>query len=596
MPDNSNKLSQFWQELKRRKVVRVITVYAAAAFVILELVDIITEPFGLPDWTLKLVVVLLSIGFVVSIFLSWFYDFNTEGELEKTKPVQLVKKEDKAVSSSTWKIASYISFAVIIGLITFHFVSANNRSEKIAILEKSIAVLPFENMSDDESNAHLGGAFTDEIIIELQKIKTFDRVLSRTSTMQYDENRPTIPEIAEKLNVNYIIEGSIQRHEEEVRVRVQVIRANQEDHIWAEVYNGKWKDIFSIQDEIAYKVANELKTVLSKEEIEQIDQQQTDNPEAYDMYLKGRYFWNKRTESGTKDAIEYFSEAIAKDSNYALAFAGLADAYIVLAIYEWFLPYQESYLKAKEIALDALKIDPNLAEACTSLALVKLHYEWDWSGASINFNKAIELNPDHETAHHWYSLHLTAVGLHDEAIAEAKHAQKLNPFSPIIVRNVGRRLYFARMYDQALDESLKALTITPDFFPTYWTLSLIYLQKEMFSEAILEMQKAVEYSGDSFLIKSLLGYVYGATDNQAKAQVILDSLLSKSKEGTVPAIAFANIYIGLGENDNAIHWLEKAYDERSSELINLNASPIFDPLRSEPRFQDLVDQMNFPDY
>jgi TolB-like protein/Tfp pilus assembly protein PilF len=591
-----NIISRFWQELKRRNVVRRNTVYAATAFVILELVSILIEPFGLPDWTLKLVVLLLSVGFVVSLLLSWFYDFNPEGELEKALPVQLVKMEDNPVSSSTWKIASYISFVVIIGLITFNFVSGNNRSEKIAILEKSIAVLPFENMSDDENNAHLGGAFTDEIIMELQKIKAFDRVLSRTSTMQYDENRPTIPEIAEKLNVNYIIEGSIQRHEEEVRIRVQVIRANQEDHIWAGEYNGKWKDIFSIQDEIAYKVANELKTVLSEEEIEQIDQQQTDNPDAYDMYLKGRYFWNKRTENGTKDAIEYFSKAIELDTNYALAYAGLADAYIILAIYDWYLPYQESYLKAKEIALNALEIDPTLAEAYTSLALVKFYYEWDWSGASINFKRAIELNPDHETAHHWYSMYLTVVGKHDDAIAEAKHARELNPFSPIIVRNVGRRLYFARKYDQASEESLKALTITPDFFPTYWTLGLIYLQKGMFSEAILEMQRAVEYSGDSFLIKSILGYVYGVTGNQAKAQVILNSLLEKSKEGTVPSIAFAYIYIGLGDNDNAINWLEKAYDERSSKLVYLNASPIFDPLRSEPRFLDLVDQMNFPDY
>ena len=591
-----NRIIHFWKELKRRNVVRRNAVYAGTAFVILELVSIVQEPFGLPEWTVKLVVVVLIISFIVSLILSWFYDINPEGELEKTKPVHMVKNEDKRVSSSTWKIASYISFVVIVGFILFHFVSSNNRSKKIANLEKSIAVLPFENMSDDDSNAHLGAAFTDEIIMELQKIKAFDRVLSRTSTMQYGENRPTIPEIAEKLNVNYIIEGSIQRYEEEVRIRVQVIRANQEDHIWADEYDGKWKNIFSIQDEIAYKVANELKAVLSKEEIEKIDKQPTDNPEAYDLYLKGRYFWNRRTEKDTKDAIEYFSDAIAKDTNYALAYAGLADAYIVLAMYEWHLPPQVSYLKAKEIALEALKIDSTIAEAYTSLALVKLHYEWDWNGASEDFKRAIELNSDYETAHHWYSLYLSAVGLHDEAIAEAKYAREINPFSPIIIRNVGRRLYLARRYDQASEESLKALIITPDFFPTYWTLGLTYLQKEMFSEAILEMQKAVEYSGNSYFIKSLLGYIYGATGNQTKAQMILNDLLEISKEENVPPIAFANIYIGLGDHDNAINWLEKAYEERSSKLIDLNISPIFDPLRSDSRFQDLVDRMNFPDY
>ncbi|TFH27214.1 MAG: hypothetical protein E4H10_04615 [Bacteroidia bacterium] len=596
MLGNLKNLSLFWQEVKRRNVVRRNTVYAATAFVILELVDIITDPFGLPAWTLKLVVVLLSVGFIVSLIVSWNYDISPEGVLEKTKPAHKAKNEALPITSAGWKIATVVSFLIIIGLIVLNILPSNSQSQNLEELEISIAVLPFVNMSDDEKNVHLGGAFTDEIIMELQKIKAFDRVLSSTSTMQYSENRPTIPEIAEKLNVSYIIEGSIQRHEEEVRIRVQVIRAKQEDHIWADEYNARWDDIFSIQDEIAFKVANELKTVLSSEEIEQIDKQPTDNSEAYDMYLKGRYFWNKRTEKDTKDAIEYFSDAISKDKNYALAYAGLADAYVILAIYEWYLPQQESYMKAKKIASEALKIDPTLAEAYTSLALVKLHHEWDWDGASNDFKRAIQLYPDYETAHHWYSLYLTAVGRHDESIREAKQAQELNPYSPIIVRNVGRRLYFAHKYEQAFEESLNALNLAPDFFPTHWTLGLLYLQKGMFPEAISSLQNAVRYSGDNLYVKSLLGYVYGATGNQGKAQEILNGLLEAAKQAYVPAIAFVNVYIGLGDNDKAILWLEKAYEERSAKLIDLNVNPIFDPLRSDPRFKELVSRMNFPDF
>ena len=279
MPNKSNNPFQFWEELKRRRVIRVIPVYAAASFVLLELVDIISEPFGLPDGTLKLVTVLLVIGFVISIVLTWIYDVTPEG-IEKTKPSKEVTSSEKQPASTGWKIATFVSILIIIAFVVFYIAGYKKESSAISELEKSIAVLPFENMSVGEEYSHLGGAFTDEIILELQKIKEFDRVLSRTSTMQYKDTRPTIPEIAEKLGVNYIIEGSIQRYNENVSIRVQVIRAEQEDHIWADEFDGKWEDIFYIQDEIAFQVAKELKTVLSSEEVDQINKIPTVNPEA----------------------------------------------------------------------------------------------------------------------------------------------------------------------------------------------------------------------------------------------------------------------------------------------------------------------------
>ncbi|GAG15137.1 unnamed protein product, partial [marine sediment metagenome] len=255
------------------------------------------------------------------------------------------------------------------GFVIFNVVSNTERSRDIQKLEKSIAVLPFENMSVDEEYSHMGDAITDEIILELQKIKEFDRVLSRTSTMQYKDNRPTIPEIAEKLGVNYIIEGSIQRHKEDVSIRVQVIRAIHEDHVWGDEYDGKWEDIFSIQDEIALKVADELKAVLSPEEIRKIEKNPTENLEAYNLYLKGRYFWNKRTVEGFQMGIKYFDQAIEEDPVYSLAYAGIADCNNLLGWHD-LLPSKEVYPKAKAAAEKALMMDKTLSEAHASLAYV----------------------------------------------------------------------------------------------------------------------------------------------------------------------------------------------------------------------------------
>lgn len=316
----------------------------------------------------------MCIGLIVSIILSWIYDIKPEGGLEKTKPANKAEAEDIPVRSNSWKIASYTSFVIIVALIIINIVSANSRSREISILEKSIAVLPFDNMSLNEEYGHLGDAFTDEIILELQKIEEFERVLSRSSTLQYKNDRPTIPEMAEKLGVNYIIEGSIQRHKEDVSIRVQVIRAKNEDHIWANEYNGKWEDIFSIQDKIALKIANELKTVLSPEEIEQIEKQPTVNPEAYNLYLKGRNYWHQRTEEDLKQSIFYFNQAIELDSNYALAYAGLADSYFIMAWWGWY-PLKDGYSQAKELAQKALSINPDIAEAHATLGGIATWYD-----------------------------------------------------------------------------------------------------------------------------------------------------------------------------------------------------------------------------
>jgi len=405
-----NKLCQFWQELKRRKVVRVITVYAAAAFVILELADIVAPSLGLPDWTLNFIIILLCVGFIIAVILSWIYDIHPEGGIVRTESAEKVSKEPIQPSSQGWKITSYISFVVIVGLILFHILSSNNRSREISNLETSIPVLPFENMSNDEEYSHIGGAFTDEIIMELQKIAAFDRVLSRTSTMQYEENRPTIPEIAAKLKVNYLIEGSIQRHEDDVRIRIQVIRAIEEDHIWAEVYEGKWEDIFSIQAEIAFEVASELEMVLTPKEKQLIEKIPTTNLTAYDFYQRGREeYWRSllNLEYGTalKQAEFFFNKALEYDPEYALAYSGLAMVHYS-KYYTWSRSgekysadfYQSENLDSMNLlAQRAMDFDDQIADAYFAKGV----YEQERGNLTEGLeymNDALKINPNHTLA------------------------------------------------------------------------------------------------------------------------------------------------------------------------------------------------------
>jgi TolB-like protein/Flp pilus assembly protein TadD len=578
-----NKLSQFWQELKRRKVVRVITVYAAAAFVLLELVDIVSPSLRLPEWTMNLIIVLLIVGFIITVIVSWIFDIHPEGGIVKTEPAHKLSKEDKLVSSRGWKIASYISFVVIVGLIVLNIIPRSGKSKEISILEKSIAVLPFDNMSVDEEYSHMGDAITDEIILELQKIKEFDRVLSRSSTMQYKDNRPTIPEIAEKLGVNYIIEGSIQRHKEDISIRVQVIRAKNEDHVWADEYDGRWEDIFSIQDEIAFKVANELKTVLSPEEIEQIEKKPTENPEAYNLYLKGRYFWNYRTEETLLKAIEFFIQAVKQDSNYALAYVGLADSYAMLPWYA--LPSNPAYsLKAEQAALKALEIDNSLAEAHASMGHINYN-AWKFETAEKEYLKAIELDSEYATAHHWYAMLLNCKGRYDQAINEILKARNLDPLSLVINRNVGVIYISARQYDNAIEALNKVIEIDPEFPHLQHNLARAYLYKGMYENALSAIQK----NEDKF--KVWRGIIYAQMGHLDKANQILDELILDSKSIYISPFDLALLHFSLGSEEQGFSSLEKAYEIHDLRLEGIRCYPELDEFSSNPRFNDLLKKM-----
>jgi TolB-like protein/thioredoxin-like negative regulator of GroEL len=477
-------------------------------------------------------------------------------------------------------LSGFLLFVVIVVAVLFVF-NVIGGKKKIKELEKSIAVLPFDNMSVGEEYLHIGDAITDEIILELQKINEFDRVLSRTSTMQYKDNKPTIPEIAEKLGVNYLIEGSIQRYKEDVKIRVQVIRAKNEDHIWGNEYNGKWEDIFYIQDQIAFKVANELKTVLSPKEIEKIEEKPTENPKAYNLYLKGRYFWNYRTEETLLKAIDFFEQAIAQDSNYALAYSGLADSYSMLP---WYAPPSnpEYFLKAKQAALKALEKDNSLAEAHTSLGYVN-NNEWKFETAEKEYLKAIELDPEYSTVHHWYAMLLACTGHFDQAIDEILKACNQDPLSLITNLNLGAIFTSARQYDNAIEALNKVIEIDPEFSTLQFDLARAYLNKGMYENALSAVQK----SGS----KVWEGIIYAQMGQLDKANQLLDELVMLSKTEYVSPFQLGMLYFSLDSVEKGFSCLEKAYEIHDLQITEIKMYPELAKFSSDLRLVNLLKKM-----
>ena len=548
MPDSPNKLFQFWQELKRRKVVRVITIYAAAAFVILQLVEILAPSLRLPEWTMNFILVLLIVGFIIAVILSWIYDINPEVGLEKTKPVISKKKEEITTTSTGWKIATYISILIILSFVALFITNGVRRSSDMSKLEKSIAVLPFENWNYDEEYSHLGDAMADEIILQLQYIDQFDRILSRTSTIQYKNSEKSIPVIAEELGVNYIITGSIQPQKEEVSIRVQVIRGIEEDHIWGDEFNGRWEDIFKIQDDIAIKVAKELKTVLSPKELERIEKKPTEIIKAYDLYLLGKNYLNKRTAEDLELSIQYFMEAIILDESYARAYTGLADAYIIGADWNFLIP-ETAYQRAHELAQKAIKLDDQIAESYTTLAAVIDILEFDYNKVESLYLSAIRLNPNHAGGYYGYALFLTRLRRYEEAISNMNRAIELDPLSPAIIYNSGFIYYLSGDCDKSLSQLRETLKIDSLFKPVSFQMFLCQFQKGNITEAISHYNKLVvnEPACIDFTKKANVIYIESGKDELLK--YIIESELKSSDPSTR---ILAILYSLSGDKEKAL--------------------------------------------
>jgi serine/threonine protein kinase/Flp pilus assembly protein TadD len=458
--------------------------------------------------------------------------------------------------------------------------------------QPSIAVLPFANLSADPEQEYFCDGMADEIINGLTHIESL-RVVAQTSTFAFKGKHEDIREIGKKLNVETLLEGSVRKVGNRLRITAQLINVADGYHLWSEKYDrnvGEMccpEDIFAIQDDISLAIVDILKVKLLGKEKATLQKHYTDNLEAYDLYLKGRYFWNKRTEESLKRSIQYFQQAIEKDPHYALAYSGLADSYITLQDYSS-IPPAEVYPKAKEAALKALEIDDTLAEAHTSAAQV-LFRHWDWESAESEYKKAIELNPNYPTAHHWYALLLMYMARFEEAIEEIERAQKLDTLSLVINRNLALVFFYARQYDRALDAVQKTLEIGPNFSMTHSTLGAIYLQKSMYEEALAEFQKERVLSDVwDHELENLIGITYAKMGERTKASKVLGDLIKRWEQEYASPFYIARVYFALEESDRGFKWLNKAHQERDSCLLEMKVDPIFDRVRSDPRFKALL--------
>jgi len=583
------KPHNFWQELKRRKVVRVIIVYAAAAYVILELVSIIAEPFGLPEWTLKFVFVLLCIGLVISIILSWVYDITPEG-VKKTKHVSKDPKVETPASSNGWKIATYTSIVVIIGLL---MINIFGREKKFEELEKSIAVLPFENLSSDEEHAWFSDGITDVIINQLSKISSY-RVIGRTSTLKYKEEKKSIPEIGEELGVNYIIEGTVQRQENAMRISVQLVRVFNEDHIWSDLYDRELKDIFTVQTDIAKRIADELKTALTPEEKERVEKKYTMNPEAYNLYLKGRFFWGRRTEEGLSKSVEYFKEAIVLDPDYALAYAGLADAYYIQGYWGW-LPKEEGYTLAEETVLKALKIDNNLAEAHTVMGAMYAWKEWNWEKARKEYEHAIKLDPNFVTAHHYYSELLDILGENKKAREQIDRAIELDPFLPVLRYLSAIYYYNEGLLENSFDEYNTLQELDPGYGngEVHWGKFYIHIMKNEDLNALEEVKKAIKMDSSTALEAERVSTLY----SNSGINGVINLLIELELQETIPSpYKLARLYLMLDQKEEALTCLEKGLENKYKSIALIYNELDFHNLRSEVRFQEMLKKLGLSEY
>jgi eukaryotic-like serine/threonine-protein kinase len=458
---------------------------------------------------------------------------------------------------------------------------------------ESLAVLPLQNLSGDPTQEYFADGMTEELITDLSKIEAI-RVISRTSAMRYKGSSKSLPEIARELNVEGLVEGSVERSADRVRITAQLIYAPTDTHLWAESYERSLRDVLSLQDEVARDIANKIRIRLTPTEQTRLSNSGPVDPQAYQFYLEGRYYWSMRTEEGIEEGIKYFRKAIERDPRYALAYAGVADSYFALAGYR-IMPGKEVFPVAKEAALKALEIDEGLAEAHTPLAAVLAENDFDLIAAEKEVRRAIELNPNYATAHQWYAeVVLVPLGRREEAIAEMERALQLDPLSLAINTDFGYILYLEREPDRAIAQLQKTLAMYKSFPAPHLYLGRAYVQKRMFAEAMQEFQTAAKVSGGHPFYRAWLGYGYALSGNSSEAIRILDQLTQGSGGKYVSSYDVAAICVGLGRQDQAVRWLQKAYEERASHFHHIGVEPIFDPLRSDPRFEELVRRIGLP--
>jgi TolB-like protein/DNA-binding winged helix-turn-helix (wHTH) protein/Tfp pilus assembly protein PilF len=496
-------------------------------------------------------------------------------------------------SDRLWRKKSWLLFAGALGIILIAALAVHFRGSRAQSQQPGtrlmLAVLPFQNLTGDSTQDYFSDGLTEEMIMRLG---SFDAgrlgVIARTSVMHYKNSQTPLDQIGRELGVQYVIEGSVRRDANDVRVTAQLIQVKDQTHLWARQYDRELKGLLALQGEIAQEIADEIQLTLGDRKLAAQPALSPQTYEAYDLYLKGQYFFNKRTVAGLEQAIGYFQQATAKDPNLTRAYAGLADSYALMPGYSG-RPPDEYISKARAAALKALAVDESLPEAHTAFALIVQNYDWDWQTSEKEFRRAIELNPNYATAHHWYAEHLMWRGRFDEAFRESERARQLDPLSLIIAADNGAILFYSRQYDRAIEKWRSVLEMDPDF-PRANVIMVAYVEKGMYAAALANVKKRrpVASAQDQWWYWSSLAYIYGRSGQTAEARHAFNELLQSNRRHPIDPRIIAWNYAGLGDKEQALAWLEKAYVQHSTELVSLKVNPGYDLLRGDPRFQDLL--------
>jgi serine/threonine-protein kinase len=583
------KPGNFFAELKRRNVYRVAVAYLVVAWLFIQAASIFLPAFDAPPWAMKVVIIFLVLGFPTALALSWAFEITAEGiKLESE-----IKPNESITRRTGRKIVGLTIVVAVVagGLFIFQVFRSKERAASIApgsIPAKSIAVLPFANLSHDPDNAYFSEGIEDEILTRLAKSAEL-KVVSRTSTERFKSSPSSVQDIARQLGVANILEGSVQKESNQVRVNVQLIKAATDEHLWADTYDRKLTDIFAVESEIARTVAGMLRAKLTGSAEQVLASRPTENPEAHQLYLRGRYFWNRRTLENLKKALGYFQQAIEEDPSYALAYAGLADSYSLMPVYSN-NPPKEDIERAISAAHRALELDDSLAEAHTSLGNA-LEVDCQFSAAEEEFKRAIALNPNYATAHQWFGECYQAQGRFAESLAQLQQAQELDPLSLIINSVLGSNLCTAGHLDEAVEQLRKTLEIDANFGPAQFMLGQVFEAKGDLKGAKTAYEKAAAI-GLTPMRQAMVARMDVMTGEREKARKILDALANSPEPGEAQPYPLALIHLAFGEKEEALRLLEKAYEERNIQLAgntgSLKTDPRLDPLRADPRFEKLV--------
>jgi TolB-like protein/tetratricopeptide (TPR) repeat protein len=583
-------------ELRRRNVYKVAVAYTIVGWLLVQVATQVFPFLEIPNWVVRLVIALVGIGFPIALVIAWAFEATPEGikrtEVADAMPVSAATRRKK----HAWIYVVVIAAAISVTLFFLGRYTAGNKSVAFVPNElpaKSIAVLPFDNLSRDPDNAYFAEGVQDEILTRLAKVADL-KVISRTSTQRFKSAPSDLREIAKQLGVMNIVEGSVQKANDQVRVNVQLINAMTDAHLWADTYDRKLIDIFSVESEIAKTIADTLQVKLSGSEKQMMAAQPTTDTTAYELYHKGRSLWERRSGDNIPKAISFYEQAIARDPNYALAYAGLAQAYILLPFYTGADRF-DAYLKAKDAALKALRLDSNLAEAHAALGKVLFFSEIDLAGAMREYKRAIELEPNDATAHHWFGNDsLAALGQFEEAIAEGKRSVELDPLSVVINVDLGETFYYARRYDEAARQMRKALEIDPTSFYAHYNLGIVLQLKDDLSGAIAEYEKAKQL-GDNPLVSALWASAKALAGDKNAALRMLSEFDELSRHREVVGYCRALLYLSLNNKDEALRWLEQGFEERDgSNIAWIKVDPLLDSLHGDPRFEALVQKVVAP--